>query len=192
MTSTARTPTRRGPRLGVDDWIGGALDLIGEEGLTAVKIDRLAQRLGVTKGSFYWHFEDLASFLATVAERWCAGREELRVMLDALEKLPPRERLVRMVELVMDARHWRLERAAREWARTSTRVRNTLARSDRWILDTERRAFVELGFSPHEAEVRANTLFYAGMGFILTGPADAQLERDQVESLLQVLSQRPG
>ena len=179
-----RTSTQR---LSVDDWVAAALDLIGEEGLPAVKIDRLAQRLGVTKGSFYWHFDDLASFLSAVADEWCRDRRELRKFLDGIGELPPRERLTTLVELVNDLRYWRLERASREWARTNRRVRDTIARSDRWILDAERDAFAELGFPPGEAEMRANALFYAGMGFILAGPRNLKVDRTQVDALLDLL-----
>ncbi len=188
MPPAARSSNRRtSPRLTVDDWVNEALELIGEEGLSAVKIDRVAQRLGATKGSFYWHFTDLASFMDAVARTWCADREEMRGMLDALDELPPRERLVRLIELVQDTRYWRLERASREWARTDLRVRRTLARSDGWILEAERKAFLDLGFTAAEARLRANALFFAGMGFILAGPADGRLDRRQADGLLDLL-----
>ncbi|HEX7111773.1 MAG TPA: helix-turn-helix domain-containing protein, partial [Mizugakiibacter sp.] len=43
-------------RLSADDWELGALDLIAEQGVNALAVEALARRLGVTKGSFYWHF----------------------------------------------------------------------------------------------------------------------------------------
>ncbi len=188
MSPAARSSTRRtSARLTVADWVNEALQLIGEEGLTAVKIDRVAQRLGATKGSFYWHFTDLASFLDAVASAWCRDREDMKAMLDALDELPPRERLVRLIELVQDTRYWRLERASREWARTNLRVRHTLARSDGWILEIERKAFSDLGFSAPEARLRANALFFAGMGYILAGPSDGRLDRRQADGLLDLL-----
>ena len=48
------------PRLSVDDWLQAGYTLIAEDGLQALKIDRLCAGLGVTKGSFYWHFPDMA------------------------------------------------------------------------------------------------------------------------------------
>ena len=190
MGSSTRVERSPSQRLGVADWVAAALDLIGEEGLAAVKIDRLAQRLGVTKGSFYWHFDDLASFLSAVADEWCRNRRELRRFLDGIEELPARERLTALIELPYDVRFWQLERASREWARTNRRVRDTIARSDRWILDSERQAFAELGFGPEEAEMRANALFYAGMGFILAGPRSARVDRPQADALLDLLASR--
>ena len=46
----------RNARLSADDWAQAALDLIAEQGVSAVAVEPLARRLGVTKGSFYWHF----------------------------------------------------------------------------------------------------------------------------------------
>jgi AcrR family transcriptional regulator len=48
--------------LSVDYWIQAGFAIIAEEGMQALKIDRLCQRLGVTKGSFYWHFDDMPAY----------------------------------------------------------------------------------------------------------------------------------
>ena len=48
-------------RLPVDDWVAAGFEILAEEGITALKIDRLCNRLAVTNGSFYWHFSDIAS-----------------------------------------------------------------------------------------------------------------------------------
>lgn len=57
-------------KLGPDDWARGALELIGEDGLAALSIPKLAKRLGVTKGSFYWHFDSLEALLDAALTRW--------------------------------------------------------------------------------------------------------------------------
>jgi len=174
-------------RLGVDDWVRAGLELIGEEGLAAVRIDRLARVLSVTKGSFYWHFTDLASYLDTVAEHWCRERELMREALEDLAELPPEQRLWSLMRLLGDRRYWRLERASREWARTNKRVRATLARSDRWILSTQRQAFIDLGFDAEAAEVRANTMFFAGMGYILAGSERGGFDEERAQALLALM-----
>lgn len=58
------------PRLSAEDWELAALDVIGEEGVYAVAVETLARRLGVTKGSFYWHFENRDALIAAALERW--------------------------------------------------------------------------------------------------------------------------
>jgi AcrR family transcriptional regulator len=58
------------PTLTAADWAEAALQLIAERGLGALTVSNLASRLGVTKGSFYWHFEGRASLLAAALARW--------------------------------------------------------------------------------------------------------------------------
>lgn len=94
------------PTLTSSDWIEGALQLISEAGLRALTVDALAARLGVTKGSFYWHFKSRSELLAGALTRWehratteaIAGlsavtdaRRRLNLMLDAATQ-PPRSR----------------------------------------------------------------------------------------------------
>jgi AcrR family transcriptional regulator len=60
----ASSRSTAGNRLGLDDWIQAGYALLAEEGIQALKIDRLCDRLGVTKGSFYWHFDGIPSYRA--------------------------------------------------------------------------------------------------------------------------------
>jgi AcrR family transcriptional regulator len=57
-------------RLTPDDWITAALDAIADGGLAAVGVEPLAARLGATKGSFYWHFENRDALLEAAIRRW--------------------------------------------------------------------------------------------------------------------------
>lgn len=53
-----------------EDWISGAWDMLGESGLDGVRVEPLARRLGVTKGSFYWHFKGREELLEELLGRW--------------------------------------------------------------------------------------------------------------------------
>jgi AcrR family transcriptional regulator len=57
-------------RLTRDDWITAALAAIADGGLAAVGVEPLAARLGATKGSFYWHFENREALLEAAIGRW--------------------------------------------------------------------------------------------------------------------------
>ena len=111
---------QRTARLSAQDWTRGALDLLMAEGVAAVQINRLCTDLGVTRGSFYWHFADLTELEAAVAERWCEETRERLDQLAELDRLPPRERLRIMTLHLIDDASWSVERALREWARTRT------------------------------------------------------------------------
>ncbi len=94
----ASTPTRNA-RLSADDWAQAALDLIAEQGVSAVAVEPLARRLGVTKGSFYWHFPSRDALLQAALERWEVGEQEN--IFGSLEKVAdPRERLRALFQLV--------------------------------------------------------------------------------------------
>ncbi|HVR38449.1 MAG TPA: helix-turn-helix domain-containing protein [Thermoanaerobaculia bacterium] len=74
------------------DWAEAALDAIAEGGLRSLAIPELAQKLGVTKGSFYWHFAGLDALIETALARWEA---DVRQALDATAKMAdPRQRLI--------------------------------------------------------------------------------------------------
>ncbi len=160
-----------GGRLGLDDWIQAGFALLAEEGITALKIDRLCDRLGVTKGSFYWHFDGMPSYRTALVESWGNLRDEDRRAFDDLGALPPRERLSQMMSSLVGPRHWTLERAMREWARSDDEVADSVRAADRRLLRAVRQAFLDHGFDDDEADFRASATFAAGIGFLhLSGP----------------------
>jgi AcrR family transcriptional regulator len=96
---TPASPPTRNARLSADDWAQAALDLIAEQGVSAVAVEPLARRLGVTKGSFYWHFPSRDALLQAALERWEVVEQES--VFGNLEKVPdPRERLRALFQLV--------------------------------------------------------------------------------------------
>jgi len=71
--STGRRPSRRrstNDRLSATDWCLAALAVIAQRGVDQVTVEGLARDLGVTKGSFYWHFEDRAALIAAALDEW--------------------------------------------------------------------------------------------------------------------------
>ncbi|MDP9365298.1 MAG: TetR/AcrR family transcriptional regulator [Chloroflexota bacterium] len=87
----------RGAALTADDWVDAALRALAEGGVAAVAVEPIAQRLGVTKGSFYWHFANREALLRAALERWEEGATE--AVIAALAPLrDPREWLVQLVE----------------------------------------------------------------------------------------------
>ena len=193
MAKVSTDPARRGSgaRLSVDDWIELGLALLAEEGVSAIKIDRLCARMGVTKGSFYWHFTDLQAYMEALAERWGDVRDAARESFCGLERLDPPERLRRMMEVLADPRQWTLERAVREWARADPAVAGRVRKSDRWVNRSVLKAFVDAGFSGADAEVRARGLFYAAVGFLhIAGERDLARGASERQAFLQILLAR--
>jgi AcrR family transcriptional regulator len=91
---------RRGPGLTAEDWAEAALWSLAD-GVEALSVERLARKLGVTKGGFYWHFKDRAELLQAALARW----EQLATVdvIAALDALPsPRERLEQLLALTFE------------------------------------------------------------------------------------------
>jgi len=95
----AAIKTERNGRLSAEDWAQAALDMIAEQGVAAVAVEPLARRLGVTKGSFYWHFPSRDALLAAALERWEAVEQE--TVFGQLEAVSdPRQRLRKLFHVV--------------------------------------------------------------------------------------------
>ncbi len=86
------------PTLTASDWAEAALQLIAEKGLRALTVSALATRLGVTKGSFYWHFHGRSALLAAALARW-----EQRATTEAIRGLDAVTDYRRRLELMLDA-----------------------------------------------------------------------------------------
>ena len=194
MDVTTSAPA--GHRLSLDDWTSRALDLLISEGVGALKVARLCRELGVTKGSFYWHFTDLEALKKAVADRWC---EQTRATLDqtsAMADVPPLERIRMMAAGLLEDRSWSVERTLREWARTDPQVAATIADSERHVFALVEDALRELGHSDRDARLRAGLLVYAGIGFAhgqqsLPRPTMADLD-DLVDFLSSDIEARAG
>jgi AcrR family transcriptional regulator len=175
-------------RLTVDDWLQAGFAILAEEGITALKIDRLCSRLGVTKGSFYWHFTDIAGYRAALIEAWADLRDDDRRHFGDMSSIPPRQRLSQMMSSLLNARQWTLERAMREWARTDPAVAASVRAADQRVVDAVRRAFLDDGFDDEEADLRANATFAAGIGFLhLSGQTPNAAAADRRERFLDLM-----
>jgi AcrR family transcriptional regulator len=175
-------------RLSVGDWVQAGFVIVAEDGLKALTIDRLCQRLGVTKGSFYWHFSDMKAYRSALIEAWGTLRDEDRGHFDDLAALPPRERLAAMMTALVGPRHSMLERAMREWARSEATVDAAVRESDRRVISAVRQAFSDDGFDDADADLRANATFAAGIGFLhLSGHRPSPQLTAQRDQFLDIL-----
>jgi len=175
-------------RLSVDDWIQEGFRVLAEDGVKALTLGRLCSRLGVTKGSFYWHFTDMKGYREALIGTWAAVRDEDRGYFDDLAAEPPRQRLSRMMTALVGPRHWMLERAMREWARSEPTVAAAVRASDRRVVAAVRKAFLDDGFEPDQAEMRAGATFAAGIGFLhLSGSRPSPQAAGRREEFLKVM-----
>ena len=179
-------------RLTVEDWLQAGYALLAEQGVRALKVESLCRQMGVTRGSFYWHFEDMSSYRAALVESWNTFLERDRQSLAQQSELPPRERLAAMMTTLVSPQHWMLERAMREWARTDPVAAANVREADRLTLRSVTKAFCDFGFSLDDAKLRAQLTFAAGIGLLhLTGSAAQAQQAAPQERLLELMLADP-
>ncbi|MCW5633960.1 MAG: TetR/AcrR family transcriptional regulator [Rubrivivax sp.] len=144
-------------------WIDAATEVLVDQGIDHVRVDVLATQLGVTRGSFYWHFRDREDLLRRVLQAW---RDRATVALTRrLEsaKLDPREQLHDAASLPFRgraaAKAARIELAIRAWARRDEMAREAVDEADGARLAHHERIFTALGFTPEEASGRAFLMY---------------------------------
>ena len=169
MLPSMTPPRAAGRRLSVDDWVQAGFAILADGDPNAVRLDALCERLGVTKGSFYWHFTDIAAYRTALVEAWGTLQDEDRKRFENMSGVSPRERLRFMMQAVVSPQQWALERAMRLWALMDETVAASVHKSDRRVLRAVHQAFVDEGFEADEAGVRSVAFFAAGMG-LLHGP----------------------
>jgi AcrR family transcriptional regulator len=162
------------------DWIDRGLKLLADKGVDSVRVEPLAKLMNVTKGSFYWHFKQREDLLAAILQEWIAL--ETTNIIDRVDRLhgDAKTKLLYLFELAIED-DGRVETAIRAWAVNDVKIANDLARIDRLRLAYTRDLFVEAGFAPFEAMVRAHTIYYA-----LIGAATVGMTTDLAERLTEV------
>ena len=183
LTASASAPERaEKQRLSAQDWEIAALELMAEEGVAAVAVESLARRLGVTKGSFYWHFKDRQDLLSGVLETWKAGRIQDIVKQTRLEPGRERAQIARLVDIYSTSRSRKgllIELAVREWARRDAEAAAIVEEVDAWRLRCARELFLACGLPQHEASTRS-MLLYAyvfGASIMIYDRFDADIPR---------------
>jgi len=174
---------RMAARLGRGDWLAAATAALAESGVDAVRVEPLAQRLGITKGSFYWHFRDRPALLAAVLEDW--EKVATLAIIDEVEAGggDASARLLRLFLLTLDADP-RLERQLRAWAAGDPAAATIVERVDRRRLRYLRGLFADLGFSSPAARTRAHLVYYSALGEIAHGNRASRAARLRAARLI--------
>jgi AcrR family transcriptional regulator len=151
-------------RLTRDDWITAALAAIADGGLAAVAVEPLAARLGATKGSFYWHFENRDALLEAAIRRW-----EKETTTDVVAEItvahdPPASQFRRLVAGVIGRAEQDQVGPALLASPNHPAVAAALERVTGARLDLIATVLRRLGFAPAEARRRALLAYSAYLG----------------------------
>ena len=176
MAAPMRTPPA--------SWIDEGLRALGAGGPEAVRVEKLAQALGVTKGGFYWHFEDRGALLDEMLETW------ERVYVDeVIERVEgrggdARAKLRYLFAIALSSSDLpKIELAIRDWARRERSVARRLRRVDNRRMDYMRSVFGAFCEDDDEVEVRCLLAFSLFIGNGLIAADKGPHSRDEVLAL---------
>lgn len=149
------------------DWLDLALRTLVEEGVEHVRILPLAQRLGVSRSSFYWYFESREDLLNRLLQVWQDKNTAGIVARAERASHSIAEALLSLFECWIDERLFdpRLDFAIREWARRSPEVKGVVQRSDDDRVEAIGGMFRRHGFAGEDALVRAQIVYYMQIGY---------------------------
>lgn len=147
-------------RLTRDDWIEAATQLLVKKSIEAVRVEPLAKLLGVSRGSFYWHFKSRQELLEAILANW-RERQTRRIVERIRDDrlLTPEEQITKLrmrphaTKASKDASA--LELAIRAWARRDRFARQAVNAVDNERVSFSEELFLDAGASKADARVWA-------------------------------------
>ncbi|MDB9857697.1 TetR/AcrR family transcriptional regulator [Amylibacter sp.] len=191
-----REPTQRlkGSPLNEADWIDAATGILVDENVRGIRIDALCKKLGVTKGSFYWHFSGRPALLAILLQNW---RKRMTTnVIDRLgaQTVDPTARLRALLALPRRSRSpkfARIEQSIRDWGRRDTQARDAVQEVDVIRLNYLEELFEQQGFAPAVAKRRAYIAYAMLMGdSVLRDTLDPNGADAMLDDIMDLLTQK--
>lgn len=148
---------------GTGKWVEAGLAELAEGGIDRVRVEVVAERLGVTKGGFYRRFKDRRALLDAILDTWSRGRIAAINQQMALGEATPGDRLKSVIRLYserINAQGMAIELAVRQWARSDKAAAAAVARVDAQRLKNVEDLYRRLGVSAEDVQARA-VLFYS-------------------------------
>lgn len=159
-------PTRKSDshRLDRSDWVSAGIDVLCSAGVGAVRVEALAKKLGISKGSFYWHFKDREDLLEAILDEWQARQSDWSANEQAMRS--PVERWTKLFGIFAVPDYAMLELAVSAWARQEEKVARRLAEAERKRIAYLSSIFREIGFTHAQASEWANAAFLLYLGWM--------------------------
>jgi AcrR family transcriptional regulator len=165
-------------QLSADDWLDLGLKVLATQGFTALKAEPLAKAMGVSRGSFYWHFADIDAYHAAILGHWREVAAE-QVIAD-LEAAADHEEPLRLLLRQAFSAHLALEKAVRSWATSDAAARSAVQAIDRRRLSYVEKLLRSAGFADEVAQARAQILYWTFVGYALSEKPLAKMQQQAV------------
>jgi AcrR family transcriptional regulator len=165
-----------------DDWVEAGLVALVRAGIRFVAVERLAEKLNVTKGSFYYHFRDREALLEAMLAAWISRNTKPFENVLSKNAENPLLQFQRFSEIWLDPKGFdpRLDAAIREWGRSDKRVSRQMRETDAFRMTLLKSIFIAMGYKDTESEVRARITYYHQVGYYLLDLEEDQGERQRL------------
>lgn len=159
------TPRARVRALSREDWIRAAIDAVVRAGADALRIERLCDELGVTKGSFYHHFQNRDDLVDAMAAYWVRSQtEDIIGQLGDLSEAPL-SKLKLLLKLFTDLDIGTRDHAMRAFGASEPKIAAAVDEADQMILSTLEKILRNHGASNEDARVFARIMMFSAIGF---------------------------
>lgn len=179
----------RSTRLSAERWVEIGLETLAQQGYVALKADQLSRAQGMTRGSFYYHFENVADFHAAVIARWKHVATN-RIIADLQDSTDPRAALETLFRTAFGQPE-SLEWPMRFWAESEALARDAVDEIDTRRIDFLTDLLGAIGHAPPQARRKAHLIYDCYLGSSLRRRLNAA-ELDGVVTELLMLAERPA
>lgn len=171
-------------RLQKSEWIDFGLSQLAGSGPAVLRADPLCKALGVSRGSFYWHFENLEAFHLALLGAW---EKRTADAMDTVAAFPVDQQLGGLMQIAgQDGQA--LETAIRAWAASSGPVADAVARIDQVRVDFLMAIFRALGMEEDTAIARARFIYAASLGRMVSRLPDPNIAPKHLAEIAALLT----
>jgi len=165
--------------LGRQGWLTAARDALIQGGIASVQIGKLARRLKVTRGGFYWFFSSRQQLLDELLADW------ERTNTDAMNEVlvgsshDGMAELHAVVDMMLTGKKYipAWDAAMRDWARSSSKAAKAVLRVDAARIEVFKQIFLDMGCGEDEAFVRARISYFHQVGYHTLGVQESHEQR---------------
>jgi AcrR family transcriptional regulator len=173
-----------------EQWLAAARRTLIHEGVNAVKIDRLAKMLNVSRGGFYWRFSGHTALLDALLDDW-RDTNVATVLGHLSGPGEAGQRLTALARAWIDERNFdpKYDTAIRDWARSSRKTLRAVQAFDKEFIDRVGCLLQDIGTPAVEANLRARIFLYHQAGYYSLRPRESRADRHKLLGLyLKILT----
>jgi AcrR family transcriptional regulator len=181
-SAPARARKKRRPVLGREAWLNAARQALIEEGTAGVEVNKLAKRLGVSRGGFYWFFESRDALLDALVAFWVeTSATQFDQLIDPAARDGAHE-FQKLIHLWIQESDYdpKWDGAVRDWARNSPNASKAVRAVDERRIGIIERIFEHLGYEGNDALVRARVTYYHQVGYYAMDVRETRNRRSEL------------